>query len=132
MYLLDTCIISYLMKGSCPRLNEKILTVPPSEIAVSSVTVFEMEYGAARKNWGDHLKKRMYILLSTFQIIPFTAEDAIAAGQIRADLAKRGEIIGGYDVMIAGQGVSRGFTVVTHNTGEFKRIPNIRLEDWAV
>ena len=92
MFLLDTNIIGYLMKGTFPHLTEKVLSIPPSEIAVSAVSVFEMEYGA---------------------------------------LAKRGEMIGAYDVLIAAQGISRGMTVVTHNTREFGKVPNIVLEDWA-
>lgn len=131
MFLLDTNIIGYLMKGTFPHLTEKVLSIPPSKIAVSAFSVFEMEYGAMKKGWGERLRNQMYVLISPFSIVPFNAEDAIAAGQIRADLAKRGEMIGAYDVLIAAQGISRGMTVVTHNTREFGKVPNIVLEDWA-
>ena len=82
MYLLDTNIISYLMRGSSSSLAEKVLSVPPSEMAVSAITVFEMQFGAEKRKWGDVLRKRMWEFLSAFTILPFDVSDAIAAGNI--------------------------------------------------
>ena len=130
-YILDTNIISYLMRGTYPLLAQKVLTVHPSEMAISSVTLFEMQYGAEKRHWGDALRRRMWEFLSPFTIIPFDARDAITAGNIRACLSDRGQPIGQYDLMIAAQGVARNMIVVTHNTGEFIRIPLIQLEDWT-
>ena len=131
MYLLDTNIVGYMMKGLYPHLNEKVLSILPSEIAISSMTLFEMEYGAAKKNWGEQLRNRMYLMISPFTILPFEPEDAVLAGQIRADLARHGENISICDVLIAAHGISRRMTVVTHNVREFKRVPGIKLEDWT-
>ena len=131
MYLLDTNICIYLMKGTYPPLAEKVLTVHPSELAVSAVTVFELEYGAAKSSWGERTRQNLQIFLSAFQILPFTAEDALAAGRIRAALAHAGTPIGAYDVLIAAQGAARGYTVVTHNAAEFRRVPGIQVEDWT-
>ena len=130
-YLLDTNIISYLMRGTYPSLAEKIFTMQPSDMAISSVTLFELQYGAEKKHWGDTLRNRMWQFLSPFTILPFDASDAISAGNIRAYLTNHGQPIGGYDVMIAAQGMARNLVVVTHNTGEFERIPGIQLEDWV-
>lgn len=131
MFLLDTNICIYLMKGSFQSLADKVLTVDPSELAVSSVTVYELEYGANKSNWGEKTRRNMHIFLSPFTILPFTEEDALAAGRIRAHLESQGTPIGAYDVQIAAQGVARGITVVTHNTSEFSRVPNLMLEDWV-
>lgn len=131
MYLLDTNICIYLMKGTYRSLSDKVLSMDPSEIAISAITVYELEYGAAKSNWGDRTRQNMHIFLSPFQILPFTEEDAIAAGIIRSDLEKQGRPIGAYDVQIAAQGLARGITVVTHNTSEFSRISNLPLEDWV-
>lgn len=131
MYLLDTNICSYLMKGTYPALEEKILSMPVSDLAISSITVFEFEYGAAKKGWGENTHRKMHMMLSPFTVIPFDTKDAIVAGEIRADLAKRGVQIGVYDILIAAQGLARDMTVVTHNTREFMRVPNIKLEDWV-
>jgi len=132
MYLLDTNICAYLMRGSYPSLNRKVLSIPPSELAISSVTLFELEYGAAKANWGSKRLEDLHFFLSAFQVIPFTEYDAVVTGRIRAELVKAGQPIGSYDIQIAGQGVARDITVVTHNTGEFSRVPGITLEDWVV
>ena len=131
MYLLDTNICAYLMRGRYPSLNTKILTIPPSELAISSITLFELEFGAAKANWGPRRLEDMRLFLSAFQVIPFTEYDAVVTGRIRAVFVKEGLPIGSYDIQIAGQGVARNLTVVTHNTSEFSRVPGIKLEDWV-
>jgi len=131
MYLLDTNICAYLMRGRYPSLNKKVLTIPSSELAISAVTLFELEYGAAKANWGTQRLEDMRLFLSAFEVIPFSEYDAVITGRIRAELVKTGQPIGSYDIQIAGQGVARGITVVTHNTSEFSRVPGIRLEDWV-
>ena len=72
------------------------------------------------------------MFLAPFSILPFDTNDAIAAGVIRASLERNGMIIGAYDIQIAAQGQSRNLTVVTHNTKEFNRIPNLKVEDWVL
>lgn len=119
------------MKGQFPTLRDKILTVNPSSLAVSAVTLFEMEYGAAKANWSRRRRNDMYLFLSTFSPIPFTEKDAVAAGQLRAVLSKLGTSIGVYDLLIAAQGLVRGFVVVTHNISEFRRVPGLNVEDWV-
>ena len=131
MYLLDTNILIYLMKGTFPALNEMAMTVYPSQMAVSAVSILELEYGASKSRWGARTRQTLRIFLSGFQIIPFTEADAVTVGRIRAELAQRGIRIGAYDLQIAAQGVARGLTVVTHNTGEFQRVPGLQLEDWT-
>lgn len=132
MYLLDTNICIYAINGRHPSLTKNLLTIPPDEIAVSSITVGELEYGAAKSHWGDRTRHTMYAFLSNFTVIPFDNEDAACFGNLRAALAQAGTPIGAYDVMIAAQGLTKGLTVVTHNTGEFSRVPGLKLADWAV
>ena len=132
MFLLDTNICVFLMKNKYPELAEKLLNRDPSEIAVSSVTVYELEYGAAKSQWPERNRNNVRLFLAPFTIIPFDVNDAIMAGEIRHLLEKAGTPIGPYDLQIAAQGLARGFTVVTHNTGEFSRVPNLQLTDWIV
>ncbi len=132
MYLIDTNICIYGLKGSYPNLNQKLLSVHPDLVKVSSITIHELEYGAAKSKWGTRAYEAMGMFLSSFEVIPFTEKDAITAGIIRADLASKGTPIGAYDVMIAAQGLSRDLTVVTHNTKEFQRVSGITLEDWVI
>lgn len=130
MYLLDTNICIYAINGRHPKLNECLLSISPDDIAVSSITVGELEYGAAKSKWGDRTRHIMNAFLANFSILPFTAEDAVLFGRLRAELAIAGTPIGAYDVMIAAQGIARKLTVITHNTKEFSRIPRIQFEDW--
>ena len=132
MYLLDTNIIGYLMRNPSPALKAKVLSTPPDEMAVSSLTVLKMQFGARKKKWGENLINRMWEFLAPFTVIDFDISDAIVAGDIRAYLSERGQTIGSYDVLIAAQGIARNMTVVTHNTREFERVPGIHLEDWVI
>jgi tRNA(fMet)-specific endonuclease VapC len=67
-----------------------------------------------------------------FEVLDFDREDARHSGEVRATLAAAGTPIGPYDVLIAGQAIARGLTLITHNTREFLRVPQIRVEDWEV
>lgn len=130
MLLLDTNICVFLMKNRFPAATQKLLDSNPSEIAVSSVTLFELEYGAAKSQWPEKNRNNVKLFLAPFTIVPFDGNDAIAAGEIRQFLEKAGTPIGPYDLQIAAQGLARGYTVVTHNTGEFSRVPNLHVLDW--
>ena len=132
MYLLDTNVCIYFMKNTYPRLTQRLLSHGPSELLISSLTVLELEYGAEKSNWGDRTRQKMALFLAPFTILPFETNDALSAARIRACLERHGIIIGAYDIQIAAQGLSRGLTVVTHNTGEFSRIPELKLEDWVL
>lgn len=130
MYLLDTNICIYLMKNMYPNLTERVLSLNPAELFVSSITVFELEYGAEKSSWGEKTRQKLAMFLSPFNILPFTCEDAAAAGKLRGYLEKQGTPIGPNDVLIAAQGLTNGITVITHNIGEFRRVPHLLCEDW--
>ena len=127
---MDTNICIYAMKGIFPSLNKRLIE-EQKPIFVSSVTVGELEYGAAKSCWGERARQVFHAFLANYEIIPFDETDAVHFGKLRAEPAFRGTPIGAYDVMIGAQGVARSLTVVTHNTKEFCRIPGLRVEDWA-
>ena len=120
------------MKNSFPTLSEKLFAHSPSEIAISSITIFELEYGAAKSQWGERTRQNMRLFLAPFTYLSFDMDDAIAAGNIRGLLSKNGIPIGPYDVQLAGQAIAKDLTMVTHNTGEFSRVPNLKIEDWTL
>ena len=103
MYLLDTNICIYVMKNRYPVLTEKVFSFSPSQVAMSSVTIFELEYGAAKSNWGERTRHRLGQFIAPFTILPFDSDDAVTAGRIRGFLEKQGNIIGPYDYQIAAQ-----------------------------
>ena len=130
MFLLDTNACVFLMKNRHPAAVQRLLNIDPSEISVSSVTLFELEYGASKSQWPEKNRAGYRLFLAPYTIVPFDSADAITAGEIRSLLAKAGTPIGPYDLQIAAQGLVRGYTVVTHNTGEFSRVPNLKITDW--
>ena len=131
MYLLDTNICIYLMKNSYPALTQKVFSFDPSALCISSVTIYELEYGAAKSNWGEKTRQSMQMFLAPFNIIDFNSSDAASAGMIRSYLEKQGCPIGPYDIQIAGQAVARSMVMITHNVGEFSRVPGLKVEDWV-
>ena len=130
MFLIDTNICIYAMKGLFPSLNRRLLE-EQEEIFVSSVTVGELEYGAVKSHWGERTRQVFQAFLANFEIIPFDEMDAIHFGRIRADFSSSGTPVGAYDVMIGAQGVARNLTVITHNTKEFCCIIGLNVEDWV-
>jgi tRNA(fMet)-specific endonuclease VapC len=110
---------------------EKIKQYDPSEIKLSSISLAELEYGIAKSRHKEKNRTALIDFVSAFDIIPFTDEDAEIFGIIRADLEKRGQIIGPYDMQIAAQAISRRLILVTNNTAEFSRISKLKLDNWV-
>ncbi len=129
-YLLDTCAVSDFVKGQ-PNVLARIKATLPKLIAVSSVTRMEVEFGLLLNR--EHAKKLAPVLeafFSTIATLTFDESDALAAAAIRAALKTKGQPIGAYGVLIAGTALARGLVVVTSNSGEFKRVSGLQVEDW--
>ena len=130
-YLVDTNVCIFLMKNTYPAMTRRFLSMDPSDFYISSVTLYELVYGAEKSKWGERNRNNLMLFLSPFTIIPFDGNDAYYAGKIRNYLEERGTMIGPYDVQIAAQGLARNLIVLTHNTDEFKRVPELKTEDWV-
>jgi len=129
-YLLDTCTVSDFVKGQ-PRVLARVKATAPNLIAVSALTRMEVDYGLALNvERARKLAPLLDAFFSAILTLPFDAADARAAAAIRAALKNQGQPIGAYDVLIAGTALARGLVVVTSNTGEFKRVSGLQLEDW--
>ena len=131
-YLLDTNICIYLIKNKPKKLLTKIHKTPLSEIAVSSITIAEMEYGIAKSTKPTESRIALMKFLLPFEIIDFTEEAAPHYGSIRCDLQKKGTPIGNMDLLIASIALAHGLTLVTNNVKEFSRIDNLKIEDWTI
>lgn len=102
----------------------------PGSLAVSAVVAHELWYGAYRSQRVAFNLETLRLLFVDLPILDLDREDARVAGEIRADLRRRGTPIGPYDVLIAGQAKARDLTLVTNNTGEFSRVAGLRIDDW--
>jgi tRNA(fMet)-specific endonuclease VapC len=130
-YLIDTNILIFLCNSRSKSLELKFTTHHPDDFAVSSITVGELIYGVNKSRLRDRNLQAILKILSPFKIIDFNSSDGWEYGEIRADLEKKGTIIGGNDIMIAVQARRRGLTVITNNTGEYKRVEGLTVEDWT-
>ena len=131
MYLLDTNIISYWMRGD-PHLINKIKIYSPSDLSLSTITLAEIYYGIEK----SPLKKKerrlkIEYIKSELDIYPFNEQAAVKYGTIRAALEKIGKPISERDTQIAAIALANKLSIVTHNTKEFGRIPKLKVEDWA-
>ena len=133
-YLVDTTVCVAVINGKSPSVRAKVLSEVNggAELAVSSVTVFELWYGVEKsERKGANARRLLSFLADHVTTLVFDDEDARAAGKIRAELEAAGRRISEYDALIAGQALRRGLTVVTANIREFERVPNLSCENWS-
>ena len=131
MYLLDTNICIYIINRRPSYVREKLLSMQPSSVCLSAISVGELEYGAFKSNKPARNIEAIRKFTVPFDILHFDDRDAEMFGLIRADLERRGCVIGPYDMQIAAQALARNIVLVTNNTKEFERIPGLKLENWA-
>jgi tRNA(fMet)-specific endonuclease VapC len=128
-YVLDTNTLIYFFKG-VGKVKNRLLSIPPSEIVLPSIVLFEMELGIAKSSSPQKRISQLKDFTSLINVIPFGQAEAKSAAQIRAKLEKKGIPIGPYDVLIAACAKANNLILVTHNLKEFKRIEGLGLEDW--
>lgn len=129
MFVLDTNTVIYFFKGE-GQVAATLLSTPPADVAVPSVVLYELEYGVAKSKHPEQSKEQLDSFIALVDLLPFGPPEARTAAGIRADLEKRGQPIGAYDVLIAATALAGQHTLVTHNTREFERIKNLNITDW--
>ena len=130
-YLVDTNILIFLCNSKSKLLEDKFKSHDPEEFSVSSITVGELIYGVNKSRYRDRNLQAILKILSPFKIIDFDSRDGWEYGEIRAELEKKGTIIGGNDLMISAQARRRGLIMVTNNTREYRRVSGLQVEDWT-
>lgn len=133
-YLLDTNVAIAILRNRPLSVRERFdeVTRIGLSVAVSAVVVFELWYGVAKSADRRQNAERLRLFLSgPVDTLPFEDQDAIAAGNLRAELEVRGTPIGPYDLMIAAQALRRDTILVTANVSEFARVPGLAWEDWT-
>lgn len=132
MYLLDTNILSeVLRKRPSPLLINRLAKTARSSQFTSCICVLELRYGAQRRPDHELFWQRIRSeLLSRIIVLDLNDRAAVLAGDLLALLEHRGEPIGLSDVLIAATALANGLTVITANTRHFRRVPNLKVENW--
>ncbi len=129
-YLLDTNIVIYVLKRR-PKEVLAIFNANASRMAISSITLSELFYGAEKSLNRDKNLEAVEEFVSHLDVLPYDAKASQHYGQIKATLEKKGQIIGENDIHIAAHATSHGLILVSNNVREFKRVPNLVLENWV-
>jgi tRNA(fMet)-specific endonuclease VapC len=129
-YMLDTDTCSYIMKRSNEKLLKRLKHVPVTDVCISVVVKAELLYGVelSPRRQQDELALKSF--LDYVAVLDFSDEAASHYARIRADLKRRGAMIGANDLLIAAHARSEGLTLITNNTREFGRVPYLALENW--
>ncbi len=132
MYLLDTNICIFLIKKKNLRLIEKLRKNYDKGIFISALTLAELEFGVENSEHKEKNRISLIEFLTIFEILNFEQKDTQAFGLIKSNLRKSGNMIGAVDALLAAQSISRNLIFITNNTKEFKRIENLKIEDWTL
>lgn len=131
-WLLDTNTCIYIIKQKPVSVFERFKTIPPGQIALSVITLAELEYGARKSAAVDKNLAALHLFSITFDILPFDYNATKSYGIIRADLEARGTPIGPLDMLIAAHASSLNYVLVTNNVKEFSRVNGLQIENWVV
>jgi tRNA(fMet)-specific endonuclease VapC len=129
-YLLDTNVCIQVMRGKHPTIAARLHDCAVAELAISAITLSELRHGAEKSADPLHHHALVSRLLTGVTVLPFDFRAADKYGELRADLERRGQLIGSLDMLLAAHALSESLIFVTHNTSEFQRVKGLQLEDW--
>ena len=130
-YLIDTDICIYIMNNRPLEVIRRFRNLELGQVGVSSITVSELQYGVSKSKRQKENQQRLDEFLLPFEIVPYDHTASRQYGDIRADLEKRGVVIGPLDLLIAAHAASRDLVLVTNNEKEFGRIQSLKVENWV-
>jgi len=131
-YLLDTNVCIRYINGRSAEIRAKLPTVPRQDVFVSVMTKAELFYGSAKSQTPQVSRRKQEEFLATVTVLPITDPTIEHYAIIRTHLSQLGTPIGSNDVFIAATALAHDLTLITHNTAEFGRVPNLKIEDWEV
>jgi len=129
-YLLDTNICIALIRQRPAGLLQRLTSLEPGEVGLSSITLAELIYVADKSSQTEQNLAALEQFLLPLELVNFDESAATAYGQIRAGLEHEGKVIGSMDMLIAAHALSLNTILVTNNTKEFGRVSGLLLEDW--
>ena len=128
--MLDTNICIYIINNKPPNVKEKFLQHDIGSIGLSSIVVSELVYGVTKSQARAKNTAALEEFLFDFEIIPFDVDTAYRSGMLKAELEQAGTPIGPYDVQIAAHALLLNAVLVTNNLKEFKKVKDLKLENW--
>jgi tRNA(fMet)-specific endonuclease VapC len=128
-YMLDTNLCIRVLRDR-PASARRRFNEYGDGLCISTIVLTELLHGAAKSARPAENRRAVEDFAARLEVLPFDEAAAGHAADIRAELERRGEAIGAYDLLIAGHARSRGLAVVTGNLGEFGRVEGLRCEDW--
>jgi tRNA(fMet)-specific endonuclease VapC len=131
-FMLDTDTCSYIMKRSHPLVLKRLQSMPVDDVCMSVVSKAELLYGVAVSPRQEQDAAALAAFLPYVEAVALDDDAALHYAEIRADLKRRGAMIGANDLFIAAHARSLGLKLVTNNTAEFERVPGLRLENWTL
>ena len=129
--MLDTDICIYTIKRKPSSVVNRLEQLKPGELAMSAITFAELVNGAKKSKYVEANMERLNDLGELIDVRPFDRQAALFYGSVRSSLEKRGEVIGGNDLLIAAHALSLNWTLVTNNEKEFRRVEGLRVENWV-
>lgn len=130
MILLDTNICIYIINAKPAAVLQRFRQYRTGEIGMCSVVAAELAYGVA-KSGSIRNRQALEMFLAPLAILPFDEPAVWAYGELRAELERKGQMIGSLDTLIAAHALSQGALLVTNNTDEFARVPGLQLANWV-
>ncbi len=131
-FMLDTDTCSYIMKRSNPLVLKRLQSVPVGDVCMSVVTKAELLYGVEVSPRRAQDAAALTAFFPFVQAMEFTEDAALHYAEIRADLKRRGAMLGANDLFIAAHARALDLTLVTNNTREFERIASLKLDNWTL
>lgn len=128
--MLDTNACIGVINSNPPEVRSRLLTTSPGELAISEIVRYELEFGVCHSRYQEKNRANLTHFLKYIQVLDWSAEQSVEAAEVRCALARKGQPIGHYDILIAAHARSIGAILVTHNTREFGRVDGLQLEDW--
>ena len=127
--MLDTNMVSHFIKG-VNNVRNKVVSVPMSELAISAITEGELLFGLAKKPEAKQLSMVVHEFLIRVDVLPWDSDVAACYGKLRADLQKKGRVLGNLDLLIAAHALTLGVVLIT-NDRAFSQVEGLKIEDWT-
>jgi tRNA(fMet)-specific endonuclease VapC len=129
-YMLDTNVVIQI-RAAHPRVSRRFGATRPGEAVMSVVSYGELLFGAEKSGARAKALALLERIMADIPVLNLPREAADHYAGIRFELSSKGEIIGPNDLWIAAHARAADLTLVTNNEREFRRVPDLRVENWA-